>query len=73
MRVDENEFQLLDRITDGRAHLSVVVGSASTDDLTDPVIRSPREIIESMNRARAGAECHFETKKRYSYEIHDSY
>lgn len=64
MRVDENEFQLLDRITDGRAHLSVVVGSASTEDLTEPVIRSPREIIEAMNRSWAGVERRLETIKR---------
>lgn len=64
MRVDENERQLLDRITDGRAHLSVVACRESTDGLTDPVIRSPREIIEAMNYARAGVECRLEAIKR---------
>lgn len=56
MRLDENACQLLDRITDGRAHLSVVACNADTDILTDPVIRSPREVIEVMNRTRVGIE-----------------
>lgn len=56
MRIDKSDCQLLDRIIDGRAHLSVVVCNAPTEVLTDPVIRSPREVIEGLNRARAGIE-----------------
>lgn len=63
MRADKKECQLLDRITDGRSHLSVVVCNVSTDGLTDPVIRSPHEVIEVMNRARDGVDRHLETKK----------
>lgn len=65
MRVNKSDSQLLDRITDGRALLSVVVCNASTESIfTNPVIRSPREVIEIMNRARAGIDNRLETNKR---------
>lgn len=63
MRIDKSDCQLLDRITDGRSHLSVVVCNVSIDGLTDPVIRSPHEVIEAMNRSRDGVDRYLETKK----------